>query len=502
MIRRTSASSDSGLRRKNCLKLNAAALEGTVWRKLDMRILPLCTIFFLLAFLDRTNISNARVVGLQTSLAMSNYQLWSSGSLCTSPYIVAEFPTTLLLKYVGPDLMLPAMVTLWGVVSASQGLVKSYSGLLACRFFLGLIEGLDIPDYIILSIHPSGPGGLLPGIVLYLSFFYPRKRLQIRYASSQRRGILFDVLPRVATFFISSSLSGTFSGLLAAAIDLVNGKGGKPGWAWIFILEGIFTFVFGAYVISTLKHAGSVSDDDEKDNFSWIEVVRSAKSPHVWLLAVVFFFSGNLDLWMSLANVDIHYGSFEPTIVAGLGYAGNQAQLMSVPPFAAAFVLTLTSAIVSDRYQCRGYTAIFFSLLQVIGFAMYYANTSSHVRYGSLFFSISGAYCAAPSLVTWMANNSAPHVRRATAVAVAFIMTQTGGILATWLLGWLSPAPNYTSATITFIAMSVGMVIFSMANLVYLRRENRLKAERRGRMRKEAELEDLGDRSAWFIYSL
>lgn len=183
--------------------------------------------------------------------------------------------------------------------------------------------------------------------------------------------------------------------------------------------------------------------------------------------------------------------------------------------------VSVISAIVSDRYQWRGYTAIFFSLLQIIGFSIFYgtlepsdrvgwmpdrclhtASTSSHIRYASLFFSISGAYCAAPALITWLANNSAPHTRRATAVAVAFIMTELGGILSTWLLGSLSPAPNYTSATITFIVMSIGMVVFSMANLVYLWRENHLKAERRQKMRKEDEPEGLGDRSAWFVYSL
>ena len=85
---------------------------------------------------------------------------------------------------------------------------------------------------------------------------------------------------------------------------------------------------------------------------------------------------------------------------------------------------------------------------------------------------------------------------------MSFILTQLGGILSTWLLGSLSPAPNYTSATITFVAMSIGMVVFSMANLAYLWRQNRLKVERRMSMRKEEEPEGLGDRSAWFVYSL
>lgn len=101
-----------------------------------------------------------------------------------------------------------------------------------------------------------------------------------------------------------------------------------------------------------------------------------------------------------------------------------------------------------------------------------------------------------------MANNSAPHVRRATSIAIAFIMTNSGGILATWLLGSLSLAPKYTKATLTFIIMSVGMAVFSVINLVYLSRENHLKAEKRHTMTREEEFAGLGDRSAWFIYNL
>ncbi|KAN0085880.1 Major facilitator superfamily domain containing protein [Tylopilus felleus] len=358
----------------------------------------------------------------------------------------------------------------------------SYSGLLVCRFFLGLVEG-----------------GLFPGIVLYLSSFYPRKWLQTR----------------IVVFYTASSLASAFSGLLAAAIDQINGKGGKPGWAWIFILEGIFSFVFGVvsffllprspetahfltdkereYVISTLKCTGSMSEDDDNDRFSWTEVLKTAKSLHVWLLAVACFLNGTIVFGLAY---------FEPTIVSVLGYKGNHAQLMSVPPFAVTFVLSLISAIVSDRYQCRGYIAIFASLLSLIGMTMFYASTSSHVRYGSLFFSVFGTYCAQPTLFTWLANNSAPHVRRATAIAIGSIMTQSSGILSTWLLGTLSPAPDYKTATITFIVMSTCTVVLLTVNLMYLGRENRWKAERSRRITKEEEQEGLGDRSAWFIYSL
>lgn len=133
---------------------------------------------------------------------------------------------------------------------------------------------------------------------------------------------------------------------------------------------------------------------------------------------------------------------------------------------------------------------------------MFYATTSQHAQYASLFFSVAGVYAVAPAVITWIVNNSAPHIRQASGIAFSFVASCSGGILATWLLGSLSPGPNYTAATITFIVMSIGMVVFSSLNLLYLRRENRAKAETRLSTAKHDEPEHLGDRSAWFVYTL
>ncbi|KAI6030199.1 major facilitator superfamily domain-containing protein [Pisolithus marmoratus] len=462
---------------------DCASLEGVVWKKLDRWVLPMCTALYFCAFFDRSNIGNARVAGMQTALNISNYQYTVALTVTYVPYIAMDLPSNLILKRVGPHLMLPAMATLWGIVATMQGLVTSYAGLLLCRFFLGLAEG-----------------GLFPGLALYVSSFYPREKLQIR----------------IATYFASASLTGAFSGLLAAAITDMGGIGGKPGWAWIFILEGLFTIVFGIfsffllprspgtahflsseerhYVVSKIKCSRAISDDDRNDDFVWMEVLRAIRSPQVLMLCVVTFFGGTLLFGLAF---------FEPTIVAGLGYTGNRAQLMSVPPFVLAFLASIISAFVSDRYSCRGLTAIFFAIWCIIGFSMFYAaSTSPHVQYASLFFSVPGAYAGAPAAITWMANNSAPHIRRASSIAFAFVASNSGGILATWLLGSLSPAPNYTAATITFIAMAIGQVVVSSLNLFYLSRKNHAKAEARLSVTKHDERQDLGDRSAWFVYSL
>lgn len=125
------------------------------------------------------------------------------------------------------------------------------------------------------------------------------------------------------------------------------------------------------------------------------------------------------------------------------------------------------------------------------------ASRSNYVCYAFLFFSIPGILCAVPTLPTWLSNNSAPHTRRATAIATVTLVTQGAAILSTWLLGYVSPPPDYTLTTITFIAMSISMVVLSMVNMVYLWRENRLKAEMKDIMKKEDEPDDLGDRSAY-----
>ena len=162
----------------------------------------------------------------------------------------------------------------------------------------------------------------------------------------------------------------------------------------------------------------------------------------------------------------------------------------------------MISAHISDQFHCRGLVSIFSSVLSVIGFSMFLASGKQRIRYASLFFSIPGCYTAAPTLSTWNANNTAPHTRRATAIAIGFIMTNSGGILATWLLGALSPAPRYFIGTKVLLSFSVLLVVFSAFNILYLWNENRKKGEIRQTSTLEQGEPSLGDQSAWFVYSL
>ncbi|KAF8070301.1 major facilitator superfamily domain-containing protein [Lyophyllum atratum] len=458
------------------------AMDKRVWWKLDFCILPVVTMFYFLSWLDRTNFGNARVAGLQKDLQLTNNQYSMALTVTFIPYIASEIPSNLLLKIVGPNLLLPTLLTLWGVVTTLQGVVKSYSGLLACRFFLGLLEG-----------------GVLPGLVLYLSFFYPREKLQ----------------SRISVFFSSSSLAGAFSGLLATAIMSLNGRAGRPAWAWIFIVEGLFTVGFGLvsffilprspahaafltsrekeYVIETLRQGGAIGKDEKADSFSWTEVAKTFRLPHVWLLSCVYFLNG---------TIVYSLGYFIPSIVQGLGYTPTRTQLMTVGPYGAAFVLTNVASFVADRYRCRGLVTIFSSICCVVGFAMFLGSHSKAVLYGSLFLTVGGINCSSPALAALVANNVSPHVRRATALALLSGVTNSGGILSTWLLGSLSKGPRYTSGTITLLVFSVVMTIFVALTLWYLWNENKKKQIIRETSVQADESEGLGDRSAWYQYIL
>jgi sugar phosphate permease len=300
------------------------------------------------------------------------------------PYILAELPSNLILSKIGPRILLPSLCVGWGIVTTLQSQVKGYGGLLACRFFLGLLEG-----------------GLFPGIVLYLSGFYRRHELQMR----------------IGLFFSAAAMSGAFSGLLAAAIVQMDGVGGLTGWRWIFILEGLFTVCFGVFTAFLLPNtpdqirnftteeaqhcldrleADGVANESTK--FSSKAFASTFKSLHIWLLCIALFCNGT-----SLFGL----AYFTPSIVQGMGYDPTMTQLLSVPPFAIAFVVTLVAAFVADKFKIRGLTAIATTLLALTGFALFFTSRTVATQYTALCFMIAGIYSTAPSLISWVPNNVA-----------------------------------------------------------------------------------------------
>ncbi|KAK0495821.1 major facilitator superfamily domain-containing protein [Armillaria luteobubalina] len=447
------------------------SLASRVWLKLDLFLLPVISAIHLLSYLGRTNIGNARIAGLQRDLQMTDKQYSIALTLTYVSNIFAELPSNLLLRVIGPNYLLPTLVVSWGLVATLQGVVTSYSGLLACRFFLGLCEG-----------------GAFPGVVLYLTYFYPRAK----------------ITTRVSAFFASASLSGAFSGIVAYGIIHMDGIGGRAGWRWIFILEGAFTIACGLVIHFLLprdvmavrflhpaerEYVARQVSESGGEKFEWREVRKALVAPHVWILSVLLFFAGAILFGLAF---------FTPSIVQSLGYTAARSQLMTVPPFAVAFVFSMTTAYLCDKYPIRGLVCIVTSVMSLIGFIMFLTSSSATTRYGSLFLTIPSVYTSTPTLGSWNASNSAPHVRRATAIAVGFMVTSAGGLLSTWLLGSLSTAPGYVLATKVLVAFSGAMLVGSVLCIGYFMWMNWRKRKMTGREVKEMD----GDLAPSFTYLL
>lgn len=106
------------------------AAEKVAVRRSDWIVFPITFLYAFLSHLDRSNIGNARVAGLQDDLSITDHQYSIALTITFIPYVIAELPINLVLKRVGAHILIPLLVTLWGIITSSQGFVTSYSGLL------------------------------------------------------------------------------------------------------------------------------------------------------------------------------------------------------------------------------------------------------------------------------------------------------------------------------------------------------------------------------------
>lgn len=167
-----------------------------------------------LSFLDRTNIGNARLFGLERDLGMTGLDYNIALAVFFPTYVLAEVPSNMMIKKFSPAAWITFIMFIWSIVVIGMGFVTSFGGLVAVRAILGLAEG-----------------GLFPGVTYYITLWYRRHECGFR----------------VALFFSAATAAGAFGGLLAAAIGKMNGVAGRSGWSWIFIIEGILTIFFACF---------------------------------------------------------------------------------------------------------------------------------------------------------------------------------------------------------------------------------------------------------------
>ncbi|KAJ9215692.1 hypothetical protein DTO166G4_2798 [Paecilomyces variotii] len=448
--------------------------EKALLRKLDLRLLPPLTLLYLLSFLDRSNVGNARIEGMATDLKITGDQYLNGLTLYFVGYVLFEVPCNIVLKKTTPRLWLPTLTLVWGIISTLLGVVQNYSGYLSSRFFLGVAES-----------------GLFPGVVFYLSMWY--KRNEQHY--------------RVALFFCAASLAGAFGGILAWGISHMRGVGGYNGWRWIFILEGLLTVVVSAtayfWIYNYPATAEFLSKEEREfiqfrlknDNdairtepFSWSAVVKAFKDPKVWLYGLAFH-------TMSLPLYTLSL--FLPTIITELGYSAAEAQLLSVPPYAVAFVLTIAVAILSERIRRRAPFIIGSSVLAIIGYIILLAQDRAGVSYLGTIFAAAGIYPATAIVLSWPANNVSGQTKRAIANAMQISIGNCGAVLGTQLYRTETSPRFFLGHGFALGYLVANTAVVSILWLV-LHKENQKKEAERERRGLGVLLGDIGDAEGEF----
>jgi MFS family permease len=461
-----------------------AVHDRKLLRKLDFKLIPWLSFLYLVSFLDRTNIGNAKLDGLQEDLGMSNIQYNLTLTIFFISYSVFEPLTNVLLKKLRPSVFLPIIMIWWGICMATMGLVHNFSGLMCARWWLGVAEA-----------------GLFPGVNYYLSCWYKRSEFGIR----------------AAIFFSAAALAGSFGGLLAAAIARMDGIGGKPGWAWIFLLEGIATIFVGIasywMVYDFPDRATFLTPDDRARVIRRLRADKQSSAEHEEFK--MSYFWASVKDWKTWAFAIIYMGAdgalyafslFLPSIVRQMGYTSTTANLLSVPPYAAAAIVTVFIGWLADRTRQRGLCNIAISLSGIVGFCMLLGSDVPGVQYAGVFFGAIGIYPCIPNTISWASNNVEGVYKRGVTLGFVIGWGNLNGVVSSNIYRGEDQPRYFLGHGVVLAYLVLFLLGGSLTTRWLLGKENkkRVSGKRDGWVEglDEKEVEMLGDKRPDFIYTL
>ena len=197
------------------------------------------------------------------------------------------------------------------------------------------------------------------------------------------------------------------------------------------------------------------------------------------------------------------FSLFLPSIISSLGYASTKAQLLSVPPYAAAAVVTVTIGYVADRTQQRGLCNIFISLVGLIGFSMLLAGTNAKVQYAGTFLGAMGIYPCIANTIVWAANNTEGVYKRGVTLGFVIGWGNLNGVVSSNIYRDKEKPLYRTGHGIVFAYLFLFLFGGSALMRLLLARENAAKraGKREDNGLNEEQLQELGDKRSDFIYT-
>ncbi|KAH8812217.1 retrograde regulation protein 2 [Xylogone sp. PMI_703] len=430
--------------------------EEAVIRKLDWHLMPLIFTLYSLSVLDRSNLGNAKIAGMQDDINLSGNRYSWLGTIFYISYILFQW-TQMGWKIFPPHRWVACACVFWGTVSSVQAATTSWAGLMVCRFLLAIPEAM---------YGPSVP--------LYLSFFYPRERLGLR----------------TGIFLSGSALANAYGGALAYGIS--QARGAIAPWRILFLVEGLPTIALGVVAYFWIPDGPSTArflnerereiaielslrqpGDRENDKFQWKQALGGLLDWRSYLPSLCYFGAN-----VCFASLPL----FIPTIISEMGaFSTIQSNGLSAPPYVLCFICIVSCAFLSDRVGVRGPFVSGAALVAAIGYIILATQDTVGVRYFGLFLATI-IFTSVALLLSWVANTHATDSKRAAGLTILATGGQCGPVLGTNIFP-PSEGPFYRKGM--WISCGACLLVFVLAALqsFLLWRENKRRDAKYGKER-------------------
>ncbi|KAK4945162.1 hypothetical protein LTR10_015588 [Elasticomyces elasticus] len=436
--------------------------QSRLRRAFDRRMLPVVCILYVLSYLDRGNIGNAKTAGAQKDLGLSSSQwTWVLNGFYIC-YVLFEW-TVLLWKIFPAHIYVAVLCLGWGIMAMCAGAVQNMPGMVVVRCILGIFEA---------SFGAGAP--------YYLSLFYQRREL------AKRVSLLLGMSP----------LANCFAGAMAYGITQI--KHGIEPWRWLFIIDGPGQAKF----LSTNEQTLAVERMQTKD--------RTSKNKIHWSQ----FFAGLRD-YPNVVHTLIHFmcnysfaglSNFLPTIIKDMGYSSINAQGLTAPVYFASFLLCVLGAVVSDKYGKRGFIVAVSAAVGCIGYlllAVIQDEAKTGARYCGVWLAVCGIFPALCINITWLLNNNGGDSKRGAGLAILATFGQCSSFLSSAVFP-SSDAPYYVKGCAIGCGFTGSIVILSLGLVVALHAENKKKDRLHGPVDESVQydISAQGDKHPMFRYLL
>ncbi|KAF8840159.1 MFS general substrate transporter [Paxillus ammoniavirescens] len=440
------------------------AQETKLWRRIDLRLMPMISLLYLFSFMDRGEIlvradlnspyspnvliGNAKLDGLTTQLNLTGNKYNIALTMFFIPYSIFEFPSNLAIHVIRPSRWLPGITVLWGLVMTLMGFVKTYPQLVGVRVCLGAAEA-----------------GFLPGVAYYLTMWYPKYMYQYH----------------LALCFGAAGLAGAFSGLLAYAINHMDGVGGLGGWSWIFILEGVVTILLGFIAAFVMVDYPSTAKFLTAEEQSFVIEKRrrdAAQDEEYPMSQQVWAAFSDWQVWaLSAIQVSIMVPLYGITYFLPFGYSTSLSQLLTVPPYALATVAILVVAHFSDKIKLRSPFIFAGQSMALVGYIINISDAPFGVKYFGTYLCVIGSYASSPGSISWLANNLQGKYKRSVGIALQISAANLGGAAACNIFR-SQDAPRYLLGHgLEIMFISIGLIAIPIIILAYRRLNAQLDRE-------------------------